>query len=216
LKVLVVLTLNLQVPILIIISSLLLVSTAFWAKALAQADIFSPQISVLDTQVPSPIVETLNGTVQASAVSGDPIICPPFNCVGTNGNDIIIGTSVGDTIDGLEGNDNIQGQTLSDVIHGNEGDDIISGGEGTDTLFGDEGNDVITGDSGTNIIFGGGGNAIYGGPGDDKLLGGSDNDLLVGGQGHDYFDCNEGDDTVADFDPKEDTLNNNCEIVLHQ
>lgn len=213
------LTLNLQLPILIIISSLLLVSSVFWTKALAQTDIFSPQISVLDTQAPSPVVETLNGTVQASAISGDPIICPvtpPFNCVGTNGNDIIIGTAVGDTIDGLEGSDNIQGQTLNDLIHGNEGDDIISGGEGTDTLFGDEGNDVITGDAGANVVFGGGGNAIYGGPGDDRLLGGSDNDLLVGGPGHDYFDCNEGDDTVADFDPKEDTLNNNCEIVLHQ
>jgi RTX calcium-binding nonapeptide repeat (4 copies) len=134
-------------------------------------------------------------------------------CNGTNQNDVILGSILQDTINGLDGNDRIQGNNLPDVIFGGDGDDIISGGEGTDTLFGEDGNDVLIGDSGTNVVFGGGGNFLYGGEGDDRLLGGSDNDVLTGGPGKDFFDCNEGSDTVADFNPNEDTANNNCEIL---
>ena len=52
-----------------------------------------------------------------------------------------------------------------------------------------------------------------GGKGDDHLIGSSANDLFIGGPGHDYFDCNEGLDKILDFNPKEDTVNNNCEIL---
>ncbi len=52
-----------------------------------------------------------------------------------------------------------------------------------------------------------------GGKGDDHLYGGSGNDILVGGPGHDVFDCGEGVDQVLDFNPKEDTINTNCEII---
>jgi Ca2+-binding RTX toxin-like protein len=54
---------------------------------------------------------------------------------------------------------------------------------------------------------------VDGGKGDDHVYGGSGNDVLVGGPGHDVFDCGEGIDQVLDFNPKEDTLSTNCEIV---
>jgi Ca2+-binding RTX toxin-like protein len=54
---------------------------------------------------------------------------------------------------------------------------------------------------------------LDGGKGNDYLLGSSSNDLFIGGPGHDYFDCNEGIDRILDFNPKEDTVNNNCEII---
>ena len=54
---------------------------------------------------------------------------------------------------------------------------------------------------------------VDGGKGDDHLYGGSGNDVLVGGPGHDVFDCCEGIDQVLDFNPKEDTLSTNCEII---
>jgi len=54
---------------------------------------------------------------------------------------------------------------------------------------------------------------VDGGKGDDDLYGGSGIDVLVGGPGHDVFDCGEGIDQVLDFNPKEDTLSTNCEII---
>ena len=52
-----------------------------------------------------------------------------------------------------------------------------------------------------------------GGKGDDHLYGGSGDDVLVGGPGHDVIDCGEGIDQVLDFNPKEDTLSTNCEVI---
>ncbi|HEX7178173.1 MAG TPA: calcium-binding protein [Nitrososphaeraceae archaeon] len=142
------------------------------------------------------------------------VLLPPTVCVGTNHKDKITASGVGmETIYGLDGDDLIQADIGSDVVFGGEGDDIISGGEGSDSIFGEDGDDVLIGDSGTNVVFGGGGNFLYGGEGDDRLLGGSDNDVLTGGPGKDFFDCNEGADTVADFNPNEDTANNNCEVL---
>jgi len=54
---------------------------------------------------------------------------------------------------------------------------------------------------------------VDGGKGDDHLYGGSGNDVLVGGPGHDVFDCGEGIDQVLDFNPNEDTLSTNCELI---
>ena len=54
---------------------------------------------------------------------------------------------------------------------------------------------------------------VDGGKGDDHLYGGSGNDVLVGGPGRDVFDCGEGIDQVLDFNPNEDTLSTNCEII---
>jgi hypothetical protein len=142
-------------------------------------------------------------------------LLPANVCKGTNHDDKMVSAGVGfQTIFGLKGKDLIQGDINPDTIYGGKGDDVISGGEGTDSLFGNDGNDVIYGDSGTNVIWGGGGNFIYGNDGNDRLYGGSDNDALTGGPGHDFFDCNEGQDTVTDFDPQEDTANANCENLL--
>lgn len=139
-------------------------------------------------------------------------INPTTICVGTNHKDKMVGQGP-QTMYGLDGDDIIQGNSGPDLIYGGDGDDTIQGGEGSDTIFGQDGNDVIFGDSGTNVVFGGGGNTLYGGAGDDKLFGGSDDDILVGGSGHDSFDCNEGSDTVVDYDPQDDTVNPNCEVL---
>jgi hypothetical protein len=142
------------------------------------------------------------------------VLLPPTVCVGTNHKDKITASGVGlQTIYGLDGNDLIQADIGTDTVFGGDGDDIISGGEGSDSIFGNDGDDVLIGDSGTNVVFGGGGNFLYGGKGDDRLYGGTDNDVLIGGSGKDFFDCNEGQDTVADFNPNEDTANVNCEVL---
>ena len=180
-------------------------------KAMATVDIFSTQNIQASTQNITSIALRIFKQAQLMIPPSFAHSLPPFNCDGTNGDDIIIGSPVGDTIRGFEGNDKIQGNGNPDVVFGGPGNDIISGGEGTDTLFGEDGNDVLLSDSGTNVVFGGGGASLYGGKGDDTLLGGSDNDVLTGGPGHDYFDCNEGWDVVTDYDSKEDTNNNNCE-----
>lgn len=143
------------------------------------------------------------------------LLLPSNICKGTNDNDKMIAGGVGvQTIFGLDGNDLIQGDVNTDIVYGGDGNDIISGGEGTDSVFGNDGNDILYGDSGTNVLFGGGGNFLYGGDGNDKLYGGSDNDVFTGGSGDNYFDCNEGLDTVTDFDPQKDTANANCENLL--
>ena len=54
---------------------------------------------------------------------------------------------------------------------------------------------------------------LSGGSGDDHIFGGSGDDILNGGSGKDFFDCNEGIDTVLDFNSKEDTINTNCENI---
>jgi Ca2+-binding RTX toxin-like protein len=199
--------------ILTLVGFLIALPAGLTTKAMAIVDIFGTQNFTAQN------IQASTQNIQASSVDDSPIICPltpPFNCDGTNGDDIIIGSPVGDTIRGFEGNDKIQGNGNPDVVFGGPGNDIISGGEGTDTLFGEDGNDVLLSDSGTNVVFGGGGASLYGGKGDDTLLGGSDNDVLTGGPGHDYFDCNEGWDIVTDYDPKEDTNNNNCEKLQNK
>jgi Ca2+-binding RTX toxin-like protein len=54
---------------------------------------------------------------------------------------------------------------------------------------------------------------LNGGPGHDHIFGGSGDDILKGGTGKDFFDCNEGIDTVLDYNSKEDTININCENI---
>jgi Ca2+-binding RTX toxin-like protein len=55
------------------------------------------------------------------------------------------------------------------------------------------------------------GTLLDGGKGDDNLIGQSGNENFIGGPGHDYFNCNEGIDTILDYNPKEDTADMNCE-----
>jgi Ca2+-binding RTX toxin-like protein len=54
---------------------------------------------------------------------------------------------------------------------------------------------------------------LSGGSGNDHIFGGSGDDILDGGPGRDFFDCNEGIDTVIDYNSKEDTININCENI---
>ena len=54
---------------------------------------------------------------------------------------------------------------------------------------------------------------LVGGEGNDHLFGGSGNDVLIGGPGHDSFECSEGIDRVLDYNPNEDTVNVNCELL---
>ena len=54
---------------------------------------------------------------------------------------------------------------------------------------------------------------LSGGSGSDHIFGGSGDDILKGGSGKDFFDCNEGIDTVLDYDSKEDTASLNCENI---
>lgn len=57
------------------------------------------------------------------------------------------------------------------------------------------------------------GSYLDGGNGNDHLLGGNGDDTLIGGPGHDSFECGEGFDQVEDFDPKDDTISTDCEII---
>ena len=59
------------------------------------------------------------------------------------------------------------------------------------------------GKSSDYLIGGKNNNQLLGGPGSDILDGRGGSDTLTGGRGADYFVISEGDDVVADFDPKE-------------
>ncbi|HSA72795.1 MAG TPA: hypothetical protein VLD84_02470 [Nitrososphaeraceae archaeon] len=171
--------------------------------------IMSVAHGVIGSQTDDDLVDGVNDLIRCLGN----VLFPPTVCKGTDDSDKIIGQG-SETIYGRDGDDLIQGAGGPDVIYGNDGDDTIQGGEGTDSIFGNDGDDVLFGDSGTNIIFGAGGNTLFGGKGDDRLFGGSDNDVLDGGPGKDFFDCNEGVDTVTDFDEGEgDTANANCEVL---
>lgn len=84
------------------------------------------------------------------------------------------------------------------------------GGDGNDVLQGDSGDDVLSGGTDNDDLWGGDGDDhIIGGDGDDTLDGGSGNDTLTGGAGHDifYFDENDGNVLITDFNPDEDVIN---------
>lgn len=79
------------------------------------------------------IADGNNGTDTAQVtVTVNPVIDPPLNLIGTDGDDILTGKGGNDTIDGGKGRD---------AIFGGDGDDILIGGLGGDTLTGGDGND---------------------------------------------------------------------------
>lgn len=191
-------------------SHLMLIASIF---ALVSLNSFTGLASVahgvIGTQTDDDLTDGVNDLIRCLGN----VILPPTVCKGTDDSDTIIGQGA-ETIYGRDGDDLIQGAGGSDVIYGGDDDDTIQGGEGTDSIFGNDGDDVLFGDSGTNVLFGAGGNTLFGGKGSDHLYGGSDNDVLEGGPGNDYFDCNEGADTVSDFDDGEgDTASPNCEVL---
>ncbi|MEL7046008.1 MAG: calcium-binding protein, partial [Pseudomonadota bacterium] len=150
------------------------------------------------------------GVVKTAIVEGTPgqIILP-----GTIADDELTGTNAGETILGFGGADTIEGFGGADSIDGGNGNDQIDGGSGADTIDGGNGNDVIDGGGGWDTLNGGSGqDSLNGSFGSDILNGGAGNDILIGGGGRDdfVFAGNFGDDTITDFDAR----NNNEDIDL--
>jgi Ca2+-binding RTX toxin-like protein len=139
------------------------------------------------------------------------VFYPVAVCAGTDKNDTLVASPDKGTIYGLGGDDKIKGLLGSEISFGNGGDDAIQAGNGSSTIFGNDGNDTLVGGGGPNPLFGNSSTFIYGGNGNDFLLGQNGNEFFIGGAGRDYFDCNEGIDTVLDYNPREDTVNVNCE-----
>jgi Ca2+-binding RTX toxin-like protein len=63
---------------------------------------------------------------------------------------------------------------------------------GDDHILGGGRNDVLVAGDGDNFLFGGAGN--------DKSFGGSGNDIMEGGSDADQFNCENGTDTVLDYE----------------
>ncbi|WP_417449339.1 beta strand repeat-containing protein [Kordiimonas sp.] len=149
---------------------------------------------------------------------------------GGRGNDIVNGGSGSDTLrggegddtvsagddndlvfagKGDEGNDTIAGDNGDDTLGGGKGGDVLDGGDGNDLLWGSAGDDTVEGGAGSDMLFNGAGSdAVDGGAGSDTLWAGSGDDTLTGGDGADtfIFGATNGNDTIADFDVSEDTL----------
>jgi Ca2+-binding RTX toxin-like protein len=113
-------------------------------------------------------------------------------------------------LDGGDGDDELFGGDGNDRLIGGDGNDVINSGDGDDTLDGGSGADVLVGGLGDDTILGGSGDDILdGGDGDDTIDGEAGDDLLFGGSGSDTFIQNfndVGDNTIADFNPDEDTI----------
>lgn len=116
------------------------------------------------------------------------------------GNDIVHGGAGHDILGGRDGHDQLFGGDGNDTIWCNTGDDVAYGGAGDDTLGGSNGNDTLYGDAGDDFLSGGSDN--------DWLSGGADNDTLLGGGGNDifYFELNQGNDQISDFDSSQDSI----------
>lgn len=160
--------------------------------------------------------------------------------LGGKGNDIISGGSGFDRLYGEDGNDVITGDSTLSLLSVFVGNELAATNRFNDLLLGVNSSAppaffaisisvLTTGVEFANStkqptdIFASQINSINipstnlqlydGGKGDDFLIGSSANELFIGGPGHDYFDCNEGVDKILDFNPKEDTANNNCDIL---
>ena len=167
---------------------------------------------------------------EISGLEGDDVI------QGNNGEDVIYGGDGNDSIQGGGGLDNIFGQDGNDYIYADSSTSLSSELIGDQTAIvnrleekllgiGEQSfvanSDISIKGNGVSDIFAflNSNMLLYsesyldGGEGNDYLFGGSDNDVLVGGPGKDFFECNEGIDTVTDFDPDEDTANVNCEYL---
>lgn len=141
-----------------------------------------------------------------------------FNVSGGDGNDTIQGGGGDDTLIGDLGDDVIDGGIGNDNPQGGEGNDLLTGSAGRDLLEGGTGNDTLDGGGDNDALIAGEGNdLLIGGEGNDSLQGGSGRDTLIGGAGRDDFRFERGSlsgngrnkrqlDVVADFNPREDTI----------
>jgi Ca2+-binding RTX toxin-like protein len=128
------------------------------------------------------------------------------------GNDTLNGGTGNDTLFGQDNDDTLNGDAGVDQLQGGDGNDTLNGGADGDNLFGQNNDDVLNGDGGNDFLNGGAGNdTLNGGADNDTLNGGADNDTLNGGIGNDtlqgdvgidtfFFEANNGEDTINDFD----------------
>lgn len=153
---------------------------------------------------------------------------------GNNGDDLIYGGDGSDSIQGGGGIDNIFSQDGNDYIYADSTTSLSSALIGDEIAIVDRLDDLLLDFDNENSITKIGisikGNSVCdvfaltssnmllfsesyldGGEGDDHIYGGAGNDVLEGGPGKDFFDCNEGMDSVLDFNPDKDTANVNCE-----
>jgi Ca2+-binding RTX toxin-like protein len=160
------------------------------------------------------------------------------NIQGNDGNDVVFGGDGNDIIQGGGGFDRLFGEDGNDVLISDAEISLV--GLVIPQLFDEMAinnrvNDLILGigaSAPSNIsqiainvinssdifasqisddILGIKGTLLDGGKGDDNLIGQSGNENFIGGPGHDYFNCNEGIDTILDYNAKEDTADVNCE-----
>ena len=157
---------------------------------------------------------------------------------GNNGNDMIFGGNGNDIISGGGGFDKLFGQDGDDILIADASaslrqqdigsqieaikffDNQLAGNDplqesadtqvGTSFKFSESRTDPFRVQENSDSMFADI-SLLNGGNGDDFLLGQNGNEFFVGGPGRDYFDCNEGIDTVLDYNPREDTANVNCE-----
>lgn len=175
-----------------------------------------------DVIIGSSINETVYGlkgddNIQGNA--GDDII------YGGKGDDIISGGGGFDKLFGQDGNDIIIGDSTTSLAPSQTEDELAITNRLHDLLLGLD-IDILSesrlmdGVNNTSDVFASQDindllldnvQLLDGGKGDDRLLGQNGDEFFIGGPGHDYFDCNEGIDTVLDFNPQEDTININCE-----
>jgi len=151
----------------------------------------------------------MDGLVQDGEVSGGDAALD-IGYTGS-GDDRLFGSNGHNSIGGGEDSDYISGLGGDDTIYGGKGlgRDTLVGGAGGDTVFGGGGDDDLTGGSGGDLLFNGAGNdTVRGGSEGDTLWGGGGDDLLTGGIGADVFAFGtaNGNDTVTDFTPGEDSL----------
>ena len=99
---------------------------------------------------------------------------------------------------------------MAEEQKGTDGDDVLEGGDGVDVLEGGAGDDYLSGGDGDDTLDGGAGDdELSGGADNDTLDGGAGDDTLIGGSGSDTFIQNfndVGNNTIADFNPAEDTI----------
>jgi hypothetical protein len=128
---------------------------------------------------------------------------------GKGGDDTMMGGAGKDKLLGGGGNDVLSGWSGNDRLLGQKGNDTLAAGGGNDVLLGQKGNDRMFGDSGNDTLKGGDGrDRLEGGAGDDLLAGGKGRDVLTGGGGADsfVFSRKDGDDTITDFNWRQDAL----------
>ena len=135
---------------------------------------------------------------------------------GSRGDDDLFGGAGSDYLQGATGDDFLFGGADNDTLGGGDDNDQLDGGAGADRLLGGNGVDLLIGGAGNDFLNGGTGNdtleggadddRLQGGAGDDVLDGGAGNNILRGDAGADIFVFSGGNDTIADFNGAEDTL----------